>query len=134
MESITITPESAIEFGADDWGMKKYVVAFLKAGPNRNNSPEDVQKLQTAHLKNIERLAEEGKLAVAGPFLDDVNLKGFYIFNVESVEEAEALTNTDPAIQEGSLVMELKEWYGSAALIAVNDIHNLISKKNISKE
>lgn len=50
---------------------------------------------------------------------------------VETVEEAEALTNTDPAIKAGSLVMELLPWYGSAALMKVNDIHGQIAKINI---
>jgi len=116
--------------GADQWGMRKYVMAFLKAGPNRDQSPEERAKLQAQHMENIGRMADEGKLAVAGPFLDDGELRGIYIFNVETVEEAEALTNTDPAIQAGSLVMELKPWFGTAALNEVNDIHKRIAKEN----
>jgi len=42
--------------------------------------------------------------------------------------------NSDHAIQAGSLVMELKEWYGTAALMAVNDIHETISKRGITEE
>ncbi len=53
---------------ADEYGMHKYVMAFLKAGPNRNQSEEEAEKLQAAHMDNINRLAEEGKLVVAGPF------------------------------------------------------------------
>jgi uncharacterized protein YciI len=75
-------------------------------------------------------MAKEGKLAIAGPFLDRGELRGMYIFNVESVAEAEALTKTDPAIQAGALVMELHPWYGSAALQEVNGIHAKIAKKN----
>lgn len=116
--------------GADDYGMKKYVVAFLKAGPNRERSEEEVIALQKAHLDNIGRLAEEGKLVVAGPFLDDGELRGIYIFNVETMEEAKALTESDPAIQAGSLVMELKPWYGSASLMLVKDYHNKLKKKD----
>ena len=60
------------------------------------------------------------------------NLRGIYIFNVESVEEAKKLTETDPAIKAGSLVMELHPWYGSAALGLVNKYHDKISKeKNV---
>ena len=66
--------------------------------------------------------------------MDDGELRGIYIFNVESIKEAKILTKTNPAIQAESLVMELKEWYGSAGLIAVNDIHNIISKKDITEE
>ncbi len=128
-----INASSVKDYGADEYGIKKYVIAFLKEGPNRDISKEEAIKLQTAHLKNIEKLAEEKKLVVAGPFLDRGELKGIYIFNVTTIEEAKQLTNTDPAIQSGSLVMELKEWYSSAALMSVNDIHNILSSKNISE-
>lgn len=122
----------ATEYGADQFGMKKYIMAFLKKGPNRSENAEDAQKLQLAHLKNIERLAKEGKLVLAGPFLDDGEIRGIYIFNVESIEEAKELTESDPAIEAGSLIMELKEWYGSAALMEVNDIHRTLQKKGIT--
>lgn len=123
---------AAKKFGADEYGMRKYVMAFLKAGPNRDRSPEEAAALQKAHLQNIGRLAKAGKLALAGPFLDDGTLRGIYIFNVETVEEAEALTNTDPAVQAGSLVMELRPWYGSAALMMVNEVHGTLSKESIT--
>lgn len=121
----------AEEVGADDYGMRQYVMAFLKKGPNRDMSDEEAAALQRAHLDNIGRLADEGKLSIAGPFLDDGEIRGIYIFNVKSVEEAEALTNTDPAIQAGSLVMELKPWYGSAGLVKVNEIHKKLAKTPI---
>ncbi|MBN1250577.1 MAG: hypothetical protein JXR51_05135 [Bacteroidales bacterium] len=123
----------AQKFGADEYGMKKYVVAFLKRGPNRNLDSLESSKLQMAHLKNIEKMANDGKLVLAGPFFDNDNLRGIYIFNVSSIEEAENLTNSDPAIKAGSLVMELKEWYGSAALMELNEIHKTISKKQITE-
>lgn len=120
-------PELAKKLGADDYGMKKYVLAFLKRGPNRSTDSATAAKLQQAHLKNITRLAK-GKLSLAGPFLDNGELRGIYIFNVESVEEAKRLTETDPAIKAGSLVMELKPWYGSAALQLVNDYYEKTAK------
>ena len=118
----------AKELGADDYGMRKYVIAFLKRGPNRTKDSVKAAELQKAHMTNIGRLADEGKLAIAGPFLDKGKLRRIYIFNVETVEEAKKLTETDPAIQAGSLVMELHPWYGSAALGLVNKYHDKISK------
>ena len=82
-------------------------------------------------MDNIFRLADEGKLAVAGPFLDGGDLKGIYVFNVSTIEEAKALTETDPAIKAGRLVMELHPWYGSAATMMVNDWHKKVQKKKI---
>lgn len=42
--------------------------------------------------------------------------------------------NSDPAIQEGSLVMELKEWCGSAALVGVNQVHGTLMKQQITDD
>ena len=77
------------------------------------------------------RLAEEGKLVLAGPFFGIGDIRSIYIFNVESIEEAKMLTETDLAMAAGSLKMELKEWYGSTALVAVNDIYKILAKRPI---
>lgn len=121
----------AHKLGADDYGMKKFVMAFLKAGPNQELDSVQRAELQRAHLDNIFRLADEGKLALAGPFLDGGDLKGVYIFNVETIEEAKALTETDPAVQAGRFTMELHPWYGSAATCMINDQHKRIQKTKI---
>ena len=125
-------PDLAAKFGADDYGMKKYVLAFLKRGPNQDLDSLRKMELQAAHMANITRMAEEGKLVLAGPFFGNDDLRGIYIFDVQSLQEAEELTNSDPAVQAGSLVMELKEWYGSAALVGVNETHNKLMKKQIT--
>lgn len=132
-EEIPYDSALAAKFGADTYGMKKYVMAFLKRGPNRDRDSAESAALQRAHLLNIERMAEEGTLIVAGPFLDNEDLRGIYIFDVSSIEEARQLTNSDPAIQAGSLVMEMKEWYGSAALMGLNDLHKKISKQSVAE-
>ncbi len=122
--------ELAEKLGADDYGMNRYVFAFLKAGPDRDQDSLTAAKLQQAHLANIGRLAQEGKLVLAGPFLDEGDLRGIYIFAVETVEEAIKLTETDPAIQAGRLRMELHPWYGSAGLKQVNEIHKKLAKRS----
>jgi len=124
-------PELAKEVGADEYGMKFYVMAFLKVGPNRNQDSAVAAQLQRAHLDNINRLAKVRKLVVAGPFMDDGDVRGIYIFDVKTVQEAEELTKTDPAIQAGRLVMELHPWYGSAALMKCAEIHSNVAEKKI---
>ncbi len=124
----------AEKFGADDYGMKQYVIAFLKRGPNRIQDSSKAVELQKAHLKNINKLAEEGKLVLAGPFLDNEDVRGIYIFDVKTIEEARKLTETDPAIKAGSLIMELRPWYGSAALKEINQIHKTLEKVSVSGE
>jgi len=123
----------AKDLNADSYGMKAYVMAFLKVGKNRTQDSTERARLQKAHLKNIVRMANEGKLIIAGPFLDDQPIRGIYIFNVSTVEEAKKLTETDPAIQAGSLEMELHPWYGSAALLKIPEIHNKIEKYSIAE-
>ena len=115
---------------ADDYGMRKYVMCFLKTGPNKSLSKDSSNKIQSAHLNNIKHLAAQGKLLVAGPFMDKTELEGIFIFNVQTVEEAQTLANTDPAVKAGVLIMELHPWYGSAALIEVPTIHKKIQKKS----
>ena len=125
---------AAKKYGADEYGMKKYVLAFLNKGPNRDLDSLEGANLQMAHMENIGRMADEGKLVLAGPFFGDGELRGIYIFNVQSIAEAEVLTGSDPAIQAGSLTMDLKEWYGSAALMAINDLHSTLAKTSIVEE
>lgn len=79
-------------------------------------------------------MAEEGKLVLSGPFSGSGDIRGIYIFNVESIEEAKMVTVTDLALAAGSLGMELKEWSVAAALVAVNNIHKTIAKKGIIDE
>ncbi|HPG07370.1 MAG TPA: YciI family protein [Saprospiraceae bacterium] len=122
----------ATALGADEYGMKSYVLAFLKSGPNRSQDSLTAARLQTAHLENISRMAREKKLVFAGPFLDDGEVRGIYIFNTESTAEAESWTNSDPAVQAGRLVMELHPFYGSAALGLIVPLSKRVTRTNIA--
>ena len=120
----------AVQLSADEYGMKTYVMALLKRGPRlRMIDSVAATNLQKAHMANITRLADEGKLVIAGPFMDNTDLKGIYIFDVKTIQEAQKLCETDPAIKAGSLMMELHPWYGSAAMMQIPAIHNKIAKK-----
>lgn len=121
----------AVEYGADDYGMKTYVMAFLMKGSNRTLDSLEKQRLQNAHMSNIGRMAEEGKLILAGPFYGNDSLRGVYVFDTNSLDSARKWTQSDPAIQQQSLKMELKLWYGSAALMGINKSHQSLSKRDI---
>lgn len=118
----------AKRLGADEMGMKSYVFVMLKSGKTKF---EDARRkeLIDGHMKNIGRLAEAGKLVLAGPFMDDKDWRGIYIFDVRTVEEAEKLVLTDPAIKEGVFEVELHPWYGSATLKEVAKMNSKIQKK-----
>jgi len=85
-------------------------LAFLVRGPFQPPTPEAAAELQKAHLANINKLAEMKKLVVAGPFGDDGYLRGIFVFKVATLEEAKALTETDPAVKAGRLVLDLHPW------------------------
>jgi len=61
-------------------------------------------------------------------------LRGIYVFDVSTIAEAETLVHTDPAIQAGKLKMELHEWYGTAALMAIPELHKKVAKKGIVEQ
>jgi uncharacterized protein YciI len=119
----------ANKIGADLYGMKTYVIAFLKRGSTPSTDSIESARLQAAHMANINRLAKAGKLVLAGPFYGKDSLRGIYIFDTDKIDSAKKWTQSDPAIQQGSLKMDLKLWYGSAALMEVNEIHNKIAKE-----
>jgi uncharacterized protein YciI len=120
----------AARLGADDYGMKTYIFVILKSGKAKIEDAETRKKLSEGHLKNIVRLSEEGKLVMAGPFLQAGENRGIYVFDVRTVEEAEKLVATDPAIKAGLFDVEMFRWYGSAALPELSEIHKKIQKKN----
>src|SRR5690606_34428702 len=105
------------ELGADDYGMKSYVLVMLKTGSNKTTDKVLIADSFRGHMENIGRLVDEGKLIVAGPMgKNDKGYRGIFILNVTSFEEATKLLQSDPAIKEDLLAVELYNWYGSAAL------------------
>ncbi|MFO7670115.1 MAG: hypothetical protein R6W31_10690 [Bacteroidales bacterium] len=107
----------AKKLGADDYGMKSYILVILKTGSNQTTDTAFISNCFRGHLDNIDRLAKEGKMIVAGPVGNNIKTyRGIFILNLTSVEEAERILQTDPAIKEKLLEVELYNWYGSAAL------------------
>ncbi|MBL7831475.1 MAG: hypothetical protein JNK41_10640 [Saprospiraceae bacterium] len=119
----------ADSLGADEYGMKYYTFVILKSGPNKIDNQEKLNELFRGHLDNIGRLADEGKLVVAGPFgKNDKSYRGLYILNAPTLQDAQALLDTDPAIKAGVFDVELYQWYGSAALPEYLKVHKQIEK------
>ena len=123
----------AKKFGADDYGMKSYVFAILKTGTNTTTDKAFIDSCFSGHMANIVRLVNEGKLIVTGPLgKNDNTYRGIFIFNVATIEEAEELVQTDPAINSGLLDADLYRWYGSAALPEYLEASQKIGKYKIN--
>jgi len=89
--------------GADDYGMRSYVLVILKTGPNRIPDGPERDEMFRGHFANMTRLSDEGKLALAA---------------------------TDPVIIKGEMLAEYHKYYGSAALMLVKDMHKRVAKKS----
>ncbi|KXH82903.1 YciI family protein [Chryseobacterium kwangjuense] len=124
--------ELATSLGADQYGMKAYTIVMLTTGTAKIEDKAKKGELMKGHMTNIGKLADEGKIVVAGPFLEKnkENYRGMFIFNTKSREEAEQWVKTDPAVQAGIFSYEIFPWYGSAALPLYLKHHEEISKEN----
>ena len=100
---------------AEAMGMTIYYVYLLKKGPTWSpKSTPEISALQEAHLANLKRLAEMGKLVINGPLLDSFatsgETRGIGALKANSFEEAQELISTDPMVKVGRLVFELHTW------------------------
>ncbi|MCC5929008.1 MAG: hypothetical protein JJU28_07165 [Cyclobacteriaceae bacterium] len=104
-------------YGADDYGMKMYVLVILKSGSSEIKDAKTINELFRGHLDNINIMAEQGKLLLAGPLgKNDVSYRGIFVLNTDHTDTARLWLQSDPAIREKLLETELFNWYGSAAL------------------
>ncbi|MBL7765545.1 MAG: hypothetical protein JNJ58_05595 [Chitinophagaceae bacterium] len=121
----------AKKLGADDYGMKKYVLVLLKTGTNKTEDKAFTSQCFKGHMENIHRMVDSGKLIVAGPLgKNDQTYRGIFILNVKDFDEAKALLRSDPAVQEKLLEAEYYNWFGSAALPEYLDASDKIWKVN----
>jgi uncharacterized protein len=95
--------------------MVVYHIFLFKKGPTW--SPEEtpeVDALQSAHLANLKRLGEMGKLVLNGPLLDSFaesgEIRGIGVLKTETMAEACELLDTDPMVKSGRLVYEVHAW------------------------
>jgi len=115
--------------GADERGMRKYVLVVLKTGPTRVPDGAERDAMFAGHFANIERLSKAGQLALAGPFANDASgWRGLYVFAVDTIDEARRLVATDPVVSKGEMVPEFHEWYGSAAAMLLPEWHARLAR------
>ena len=105
-EKALVAPEKKYE-------MKQYYFVMLTKGARRDAIRDTavINELQRGHMANMGRLADEGKLVLAGPFGDDGNWRDIFILDVKDEAEARAILDTDPAIAAGRLDYELHPWW-----------------------
>lgn len=125
----------AEKLGADDLGMRSYVLAILKTGPQDAaiTGKDQRAELFAGHFSNMGKLAEEGKLVLAGPLGGEEGRRGLFILNTPDIATAQEWVATDPTIEAGIFTVDYSKYYGSAALMQVNEVHATIQKKGIGE-
>ena len=97
-----------------------YVLALLKTGPRTAPlSKDDSQRIFGGHMANMQRLAREGLLVMAGPYgktKSDAALRGVFVLATVDLAEAKAWCETDPGFVEGVFRFELAPMVTTAAL------------------
>jgi len=84
---------------------KNLFFVFLNSNPEKVQISEtEAEKLQAAHLENIKKLKNEGKLVAAGPFEGG---GGMFILRAENLEEANSILATDQAIAANRFNIEV---------------------------
>ncbi|MEJ5206959.1 YciI family protein [Denitratimonas sp. CY0512] len=120
----------AERLGADDYGMRSYVLVILRSGPTPMPAGPEREAMFRGHLDNIRRLAEAGSLVLAGP-LDGVDgRRGIFVLAVPDIDSARRLVETDPVIANGEMSADFHVWYGSAALMQLPELHGKVARRN----
>jgi len=119
----------ATSLGADERGMRAYVLVILKTGPKNIEDKAERAKIFEGHFANMGRLANEKKLVFAGPLDGVQGRRGIFVIATGDIEEAKRYVATDPVIVSGLMEAEYHKLYGSAALMMVNEVHGKIEKK-----
>ena len=91
--------------------MKQYWLVLLFSGSQRSQDTATAAKIQKAHINNIERLAAEGKIIMAGPMGDKGNLRGIFIMDGKDSTEIAGHIKIDSAIVTGRLRFEIHPWW-----------------------
>ena len=127
-EPASYDAELAEALGADEYGMRSYVFVMLKTGPAEITDADVRAELFASHFANMSQLAEEGKLVLAGPLMEAGDNRGILVLNADSIEAAQGMVAGDAAVTAGIFTAEYYRYYGSAALMQLNDIHSRIQK------
>ena len=91
--------------------MKRYWLVLLKKGPHRDQDSASRVKIQAAHIANINRLAKEGKIIMAGPIGVENDMQGIFLMNCKDSTEVESFVKTDTAVITGRLIMQYYPWW-----------------------
>jgi uncharacterized protein len=99
--------------------LESYSFVLLRRGPRAEEYDDiELERLQAAHLRFLDRMRRAGHLVLAGPFSDqpDESLRGLCVYRTD-LEATRALTRTDPSVRAGRMSAEVMTWWTSAGTV-----------------
>lgn len=128
----TLNKKLTDSLGADERGMKNYMLVILKTGPKDAEITDKEKRAEhfKGHFANMEAMEKAGTLKLAGPFAtkNSLQYRGTFLLDVKTEDEARSLLQGDPTIKSGIFDVEILPWYGSAAIPMHLKYHKMISK------
>lgn len=107
---LLVLPSIVLHAQEKTFSLKMYHFVMLSKGENRSHDTETAKKLQEGHMANIQKMADDGLLVLAGPFADTLG-GGIFVLKTATIEETERILQNDPAIKAGRLKYTIRPWY-----------------------
>ena len=97
--------------------LEKYSLLLVHQGDKWDPKSPVPQDLVKQHLAYLMGLMQQGQLALAGPFHDDGELKGIFIYSVP-MDQAMKLEAEDPMVKNGFFKLEGHPWATAKGVLA----------------
>jgi uncharacterized protein YciI len=97
--------------------LEKYSLLLVHRGDKWDPKSPVPQDLVKHHLAYLMGLMQQGQLALAGPFHEDGELKGIFIYSVP-MDQAMKLEAEDPMVKNGFFKIEGHPWATAKGVLA----------------
>jgi uncharacterized protein YciI len=97
--------------------LEKYSLLLVHQGDKWDPKSPLLPDVLKQHLAYLMGLMQQGKLALAGPFHDEGELKGIFIYSVP-MDEAMKLEAEDPMVKNGFFKLEGHPWATAKGVLA----------------
>ena len=102
---------SSLSFAQEN-KLVQFHMAIVKKGPNWSDAKTgEVQKVRLEHRSYVKSLVGSGKAVIAGPFGDESEIRGIYIFRAANADQAKSWAEADPAAKAGHHINEMHQWW-----------------------
>lgn len=103
--------------GADE-EMTTFQLVFLKRNPDwKARSSTEAKRIEAAHQGFLDGLTQVDKVLISGPVTDDSDLRAVIVSSATTMQQAQSLVESDPAVKIGMLRAETYAWYAGKGIM-----------------